>query len=410
MYLSRFGVKNYKCLGEIDVPLTPIHVLIGENDAGKSSLLEAMAAFYASSDAKLADAFPQPWTGRELVRYDASDSAVPLSGLWETSPSEKRRRYARFRYSITVAFPAHGTGCICTAEAIEVGKERHELLPASQQGSAQTTIVARWRAQSGKLPRPLQAAGVTERDLSAVSDVLRPTQIYSFDPRVMALPAHIDTQTEFRLERDGFGLSALLAQISSHDATDFVQLQNQFCEYFRQFKTVQIPYVQTGFVRRRDPNGSDKWNRGFGTEIRFVSHSGETLRAQQVSDGAILFLGFLALAHLPKPPNLLLIEEPENGIYPKRLGEVIKMLKHLVTRTEGARFPQIIFTTHSPYVLSFFEPEEVTFLSRVKDRPDGAVRARPLRDAPNIKERMGNEFYLGELWYNLSEEDLFGEP
>ena len=49
MYLSRFGVKNYKCLGEIDIPLTPIHVLIGQNDCGKTSLLEAMAAFFATS-------------------------------------------------------------------------------------------------------------------------------------------------------------------------------------------------------------------------------------------------------------------------------------------------------------------------------------------------------------------------
>ena len=44
-----------------------------------------------------------------------------------------------------------------------------------------------------------------------------------------------------------------------------------------------------------------------------------------------------------------------------------------------------------------------------KDRPDAPVRARPLRDAPNIKQRMGNEFYLGELWYNLTEEELFGD-
>ncbi|HUT91400.1 MAG TPA: hypothetical protein VMY37_18015 [Thermoguttaceae bacterium] len=84
-------------------------------------------------------------------------------------------------------------------------------------------------------------------------------------------------------------------------------------------------------------------------------------------------------------------------------------MSHLSLAQREPRFPQIIQTTHSPYVLSFFEPEEVTFLSRSKDGPDAPVRARPLRDAPNIKERMGSEFYLGELWYNLSEEDLFGE-
>ena len=136
---------------------------------------------------------------------------------------------------------------------------------------------------------------------------------------------------------------------------------------------------------------------------------GRQFAPQQASDGAILFLGFLALAFLPGPPNLLLIEEPETGVYPKRLGQVVTLLKQLVKRTEGVRFPQIILTTHSPYVLSFFEPEEVTLLSRNGDMPDGPVRARPLRDAPNIRERLGNDFYLGELWYNLSEGELFGD-
>ena len=132
------------------------------------------------------------------------------------------------------------------------------------------------------------------------------------------------------------------------------------------------------------------------------------VRAEQASNGVILFLGYLALAFLPKPPNLLLIEEPENGIYPKRLEEIITLLKELVERTEGVRFPQIIMTTHSPYLLSYFQPEEVTFLSRPKDDPSGPVRARPLRYAKHIHDRMGGgEFYLGELWYNLSEEELF---
>ena len=60
MFLSRFGVKGYKCLEDIDIPLTPIHVLIGENDAGKTSLLEAMAAFYASSRMPVNAIFPIP--------------------------------------------------------------------------------------------------------------------------------------------------------------------------------------------------------------------------------------------------------------------------------------------------------------------------------------------------------------
>jgi hypothetical protein len=85
-------------------------------------------------------------------------------------------------------------------------------------------------------------------------------------------------------------------------------------------------------------------------------------------------------------------------------------LKRQADRNEGVRFPQIILTTHSPYVLSFFEPEEVTFLSRERDEPGAAVRARPLRDVPDIRKRLAeDELYLGELWYNFTEEELFGD-
>ena len=48
MHLSRFGVKSYKCLGDIDIPLTRVHVLIAPNDAGKTSLMETIAVLCGS--------------------------------------------------------------------------------------------------------------------------------------------------------------------------------------------------------------------------------------------------------------------------------------------------------------------------------------------------------------------------
>ena len=83
---------------------------------------------------------------------------------------------------------------------------------------------------------------------------------------------------------------------------------------------------------------------------------------------------------------------------------MLELLRRMIDEA-GEKAPQIVFTTHSPYVLSFFQPDEVTFMSR---GDDGSVRARPLRGAPNIQERLEG-FYLGELWYNLSEEELFAD-
>jgi predicted ATPase len=225
----------------------------------------------------------------------------------------------------------------------------------------------------------------------------------------MAVPAAINPARKFRLDPDGFGLPTLLDDILGYNPELFIQLRNDFCRFFPQFRSVRVE-TENSLSRVFSPNGLHQSSGQIGKGVYFETQAGKAIRAQQASDGAVLFLGFLALAYLPEPPKLLLIEEPENGIYPKRLGEVIRLLKEMSQRTDRMRLPQIIISTHSPYVVSFFGPDEVTFLSRPTDQPDAPVRARPVRDAPHIRDRLaGDEFYLGELWYNLSEEELFGD-
>lgn len=400
MYLSRFGVKNYKCLGEIDIPLTPIHVLIGQNDCGKTSLLEAMAALCASSAGRLGEAFSGPWNGRELVRHAASESIVDLSADWAANYDEKDHNVRLpLRYHLAVDFSRETGGCSCSREEIDIQGESRSLLPPGITGSEWTTF-GNWKKE-GKHPK-----GVAFGDLHELSSVLKPAHRYALSAKQMAVPAAFDPTRKFRLDPDGFGLATLLDDILGYDPELFLRLRAEFCRFFPQFKGVRVESV-VALNRHYDPSGIHGSNSTTGKGIFFETVAGQTVRAQQASDGAILFLGFLALAYLPDPPNLLLIEEPENGVYPKRLDQVITLLKQLIGRTEGVRFPQIILTTHSPYVLSFFEPEEVTLLSREENKPDSPVRARPLRDAPNIRERLGKDFYLGELWYNLSEGELF---
>jgi len=403
MYLSRFGVKNYKCLGDIDIPLTPIHVLIGQNDCGKTSLLEAMAAFCAMSGRPPKTVFPQPWAGRELVRHNSPEPHIEMYGEWDIHTSHDASAiFSRRRYGLSLDFPVSGQTCIITNQWLQTNGEKRLLWPADKR--EEFTSVQYWKDGH---PMP---SSVSVDDLKAVSDVLKPAHRYALNAKVMAAPAGFDAARKFRLDPDGYGLATFLDDILGYDPELFVQLRTDFCRFLPQFKSVRI---ETDYALKRDYHptmgilGSELAN---GKGIVFESVTGQTVRAQQASDGAILLLAFLALAYLPDPPNLLLLEEPENGIYPARLRQVISLLKQLVNRTEAVRFPQIILTTHSPYVLSFFEPEEVTLLSRPAGEPDAAVRARPLRDVPNIRKRLAeDELYLGELWYNFTEQELFGD-
>lgn len=79
--------------------------------------------------------------------------------------------------------------------------------------------------------------------------------------------------------------------------------------------------------------------------------------SDELSEGTLYFLAILAIIHQPNPPKLLLLEEPEKNVHPKRIHEIIDYLFQLSEDKDI----QIIMTTHSPIVVDEFKdiPENV---------------------------------------------------
>ena len=388
--LTHFKVSNYKCLVGVELPLTPIHVIIGQNDSGKTSLLEAMLSHARTAEINLPAAFSGEWRGRDLVNESCGDPSITFDATYESGASPE---HAIFKHHLQVDFHPSERSCFSGGEWIESADKRLD----SNSRDARSSILNRVGAEPG-------LRGI----LDSVAAQMAPAALYRLDPKWMATPAAIDPIRKFRMDADGFGLSTLIDDISGFDPERYLALRADFCKFFPQFRSV---WIETERALRRSldesgvtANASPETGKG----ISFETVRGATIRAQQASDGAILFLGLLALSYTPRPPKLLLIEEPEKGVYPSRLEELVGLIRRFQAERPTGTVPQIVMTTHSPYLLSFFRPEEVTFLSR-RDKT-GPVRARPLRDAPHIHDRLaGGAFYLGELWYNLSEEELFGD-
>jgi predicted ATPase len=387
--IDSFYVNNYKCLVDVRLPLTPIHVIIGQNDSGKTSLLEAILALSRSANQQIDHAFSGEWQDRDLVYEGAEKPIIQFEVRFDANGGES---LSPMTYHLDVDF---GGGRPC--RRIDEWSDNADRIPIPERARGWTGVGRRVDLE----PSPL-------RDhLDSLAAQLGPASLYRFGPQLMAIPAAIDPRRKFRLDPDGFGLATLLDDILGYDPELFLKLRRDFCEYFPQFRSVRIETVDA-LRREFSEQGKHSTSPTTGKGIFFETIHGRGIRAQQASDGAILFLGLLALIHSPQPPKLLLIEEPEKGVYPKRLEEVIGLIRRLLEAPSGVSAPQIIMTTHSPYLLSSFHPDEVTLM--VRRGGTGSVEARPLRDAPNIEERLGNgEFYLGELWYNLSEEELFAD-
>jgi predicted ATPase len=135
-------------------------------------------------------------------------------------------------------------------------------------------------------------------------------------------------------------------------------------------------------------------NHTFSFEDRW---SKTKLGPQDVSDGTMLVLAYLLAQHQEDQVDLIAIEEPERGLHPYLLGELVKVFRGMATGKLGKPV-QIVVATHSAELLEFVEPAEVRFVSR--DASSGDVAVETAReDTPSwqaaFREYNGS---LGSLW------------
>ncbi|MFH1024832.1 MAG: AAA family ATPase [Planctomycetota bacterium] len=122
--------------------------------------------------------------------------------------------------------------------------------------------------------------------------------------------------------------------------------------------------------------------------------------AEQASDGFLRMLAVFSLKYFANPPRIITLEEPENGVHPQLLAQVIDHLKSLADRREPNKV-QVFMTSHSPYVLNEFSerPESVHIFE--KGRYDDVPRVIPLIERNQVLTAAdGLNRSLGDLWYS----------
>lgn len=90
------------------------------------------------------------------------------------------------------------------------------------------------------------------------------------------------------------------------------------------------------------------------------------LTASELSDGTLRFLLLVAAMLTPRPPELMVLNEPENSLYPDlipALGRLIKL---------AAKHSQVVVVSHNPILVGELESDEICVPIRLK-KHDGAT-------------------------------------
>ncbi len=342
-YINRLRIQNYGCIKDLELELTPLHALIGPNDSGKSTVLMALRTLTRLAAGVLSGADDSNKLATGIVLNPGMDLAATVSN--ET-------------WRLNSTAPDHV----------------NEIIKSKRQSSTVTMNL-------GQGSKFLKAEEQMRRALAG-SVLLR------LDPDALRAPTKLipEGQPLRFMNAFGLGLPAIYDAIVTRDLHDYMRINARLTELFPTVKSLSLK------------NPSDQ-TKALGVQLL----DGSVVGADFMSEGMLYFLAYAALRHL-EPTAVILVEEPENGLHPARIREVLDVLREISQTT------QVILATHSPLVINELEPNEVTVLTR---DPVLGTRGKLLRDTPNFAER-SKVYALGELWVSYAdgnvEAPLFTEP
>ncbi len=128
-------------------------------------------------------------------------------------------------------------------------------------------------------------------------------------------------------------------------------------------------------------------NAGQQTVLGVRLTDGTRVLARHISEGMLFYLAYAAMQYL-RPTPILLIEEPETGLHPSRIADVVRILREI------AKTRQVVLATHSPLLINELAPDEVSVVTR---DPVTGTKVTRLKDTPNFEQR-ASVYALGELW------------
>jgi predicted ATP-dependent endonuclease of OLD family len=357
-FIERFTAKNYGCLKDVSVALTPLHAFIGPNDSGKSTLLRAMrtAVQFAGSSFTL----------------DEHDQPQPFdSGLSLFEPEDRIEiSWRDMVYRIRMAGSAAED-----AEPQDVYDVDEELLVNGAQVRTKRRRVRKVSERKYDYGA-LRVASDNPSLRGASTFFMRGSRLLRLDPDALREPSNLITSSRIDFKDEhGRGLPGVYDVILNQHMDGYVAIQANVRRLFPSVKALGLENI------------SDSTK-----EIRIQLTSGEWIPARFVSEGLLYYLAFEAIQYLA-PKALLLVEEPENGLHPARIVEVMRILREISKTT------QVLLATHSPLVINEMQPEEVSVVTR---KPDEGTKVTPMKETANFEKR-SSVYALGELWLSFAD-------
>lgn len=359
--LTEINIANYKSINNLKLPLGRVNVFIGENGAGKSNILEAIALAGAANAGKLDNEFlasrgirvTQPELMRPAFADFSNTSQIVITvDDGENSPAtfeltNDNTPYAQWRCSVKSKFDEAAKIKVVLSIFDKIIKNNLENIN-SENGKEKTV-------NSSKKPELKKTSNVySEIDIKKDSEWEKFSRILEqhkinvlhddfhqlngfviYSPENSALRIFEKEGQIEPLGVNGEGLLKLLSVLGKSEqkeVLDTIKSSLHVLDWFKNFDIVDEP---AGMVNRME------------IEDRFLAKDKKYFDQKSANEGFLFLVFYFALFSTDLTPKFFAIDNIDVSLNPKLCQRLIQQLVLLSKKNDK----QVLLTTHNPAVL-----------------------------------------------------------
>jgi predicted ATPase len=421
VHITKFKIENFRSIADSGwIPLSEdgINTVVGMNESGKSSLLEALACTLG----------PQNVTDRD-IRFGCTDPEIYLQFLmsadelnelcseFQETQSELIKKYLKSKnFSYTARF--HWTK---TTKGFEgyIDRDIEEICQllaelAEEKKTDSPAVVTSTTAETPVVdPEPIE---ITQKDYeAALGDafaLIEPAFVL-FSDESGVLPDSIDV-SEFKLKGDGIIGARNFLTVADIDLKKLVtgsdiervnllkratkKITKDFGEFWSQnIGEAKKLELECEIQSKRTSSGDQA---GAPYLTFWITDGVNRLHPSQRSKGLRWFLSFylqLRASEVTKRRRLFLLDEPGANLHETAQSDVLKLINKISPSLDG-----LIYTTHSPHLVEPNQLHRILTVERATDSDESpSIIKSVLRDASScssetlspIYTRMGVDFW-----------------
>ena len=419
--LKRIKIQGYKSLVDLEVNFGHLAVLVGPNASGKSNFLDALHLLSrVATSGTLKEAFDPPYRGHALESFTFGREGIkslleqetvsfsievdvrlspkivesvnrqiqetrrtPLDGdepVSKRSPPTVRAKDLRYRIEIEM-LPKLGVLRVADeylAALNTKGELNQKRKPFLEPVNNQLHLRMEGQAHPTHYEQGLSYSILSmghylphHPHLIAMRQELASWFTFYFEPRErMRLPNPVKEVHHIGLM--GEDLAAFLNTLRSFSPRQFESVEKSLQAMIPSVTGIEVGVNNLG-------------------EVELALREGEKrVSARGLSEGTLRILGLLALVSAKEPPALIGFEEPENGVHPRRIRRIARLLETRMILEDI----QFIVTTHSSLLPDLIPPESLYVCRKV----NGNTEIEPF-----------NMMHIGPLWKKSDIETVLEE-